>query len=90
MTNTDMNNQIVEQMTRSWMAAIDGMTRVQEQNEKILTSMIEQNREAREQTRRVAEKMIEQMCENQKAMFTLMETATKTMATAFQPKTGAN
>lgn len=88
--NPEINTQIVEQMTKSWMAAIEGMSRVQEQNEKILTTMIEQNREAREQTRRVAEKMIEQMCENQKSMFSLMETATKTMAGAFQVKTGAN
>jgi len=80
----------VEQITKTWLATIDGLNKLQEQNEKIFVNMLEYNKEIREEGRRIAEKMLTQIAENQKNVATLVEAATKTVVAAFEaPVNGA-
>jgi hypothetical protein len=74
----------VEQMTKTWLATLDGIYKMQEQNEKLLVGMLEYNRQAREEGRRMTEKMLAQVGENQKQVAQLVETASKTMMEAFK------
>lgn len=82
--DTELPTLAAEHITKTWLATLDGLSKLQEQNEKLLIEMLQYNREVREESKKVAEKVFAQIAESQKNVTTLVETATRTMTAAFK------